>query len=347
MALLIDFEEVENKGLLGWKEIIESTEKALADLGLYGEQINHPRRRLHCPALTRISLHVGAAMPYGLLGMMIHSELPIVSDAGRPLPVQLVKGRGDYIYVLYEAETARLAAVIRRRRDQRAIDYRTAATSAVATKLLMREGARSVAFFGSSHQARSHLAALSHVMPLGRVKVFSPNADHRCSFAAEMSRTLAVEIEAANDPRSAIKGADVIVEATNTAVAVFAGTCLAEGMHVTSIAGSNRELAAQQGVVRRATDDETIRRSDLIFVNLKEQTRQDQQGEIFQAITQGYLTWNRVYEIGDLAAHKIKGRETDSQITFYNNNAGMGVMDVTLAAYVYRLAVEHSLGREL
>jgi len=48
-----------------------------------------------------------------------------------------------------------------------------------------------------------------------------------------------------------------------------------------------------------------------------------------------------------LAAHRIKGRESDSQITFYNNNAGMGVVDVTLAAYVYRLAVEHSLAREL
>src|SRR5574341_1276007 len=186
MALLIDFDEVERQGLIDWKEVIELPEKALADLGLYGEQVNHPRRRLHCPSLTRISLHAGAAMPYGLLGMMIHSELPIVSAEGKTLPAQVVKGRGDYIYVLYEAGNAALAAVVRRRRDQRGVDYRTAATSAVGTGRLMRQDSRNLALFGSSHQARSHLHALSRVMDLRRVRVFSPNPEHRRSFCCEM-----------------------------------------------------------------------------------------------------------------------------------------------------------------
>lgn len=350
MALLIDFSDVEESGLLSWKEMIESTENALRDISVYGEQANHPRRRLHCPTHSRISIHAGASMPYKLLGMMVHCELPTVTDeSGRPLSKQVMKGEGDFIFVLYEAETAHLAAIIRRRRDkqQRHVDYRTAATSAVGTKLLMREGARSVALFGSGRQARSTLAALSHVMPLDRVKVFSPTTDRRRAFAVEMSRTLGVDIEPADDARSVLTGADVIVETTNTNVPVFEGRWLTEGMHVTSIAGANRELIAQLGVVRRATDDETLRRSDLIFVNLKEQMRQDQQPEISAAISQGHVTSDRVYEIGDLAARKVKGRETNSQITFYNNNAGMGVVDVTLAAYIYRLAMEHSLGSEL
>jgi ornithine cyclodeaminase/alanine dehydrogenase-like protein (mu-crystallin family) len=347
MALLVEFDEVERAGLLRWKEVIEMTAKALSDLGLYGEQVNHPRRRLHCPTLTRISLHVGAAIPYGLLGMMVHGELPLVSEAGKPLPVQIVKGRGDYVYVLYETGSAKLAAIIRRRREQRGLDYRTAATSAVGTKLLMREGSRSLALLGSSHQARSHLTALREVMELRRVRIFSPNPDHRRAFAAEMREKLSLEIEPSDDPRTALKDADLVIEATNTTVPVFAGRWLREGMHVTSIAGSNRELAVQQGVVRKAMDEETIRRSDLVFVNLKEQTHQDQQGEIFQAIRRGHLSWEKVYEIGELAAAKVKGRENHSQITFYNNNAGMGVVDVTLAAYVYHLAREHGLGKEI
>ena len=347
MALLIDFDEVERQGLIDWEEIIELTEKALVDLGVYGEQVNHPRRRLHCPSLTRISLHAGAAMSYGLLGMMVHSELPIVSVDGKALPAQLVKGRGDYVYVLYDAETAALAAIVRRRRDQRGVDYRTATTSAVGTRRLMRQDSRNLALFGSSHQARSHLHALSRVMDLKRVRVFSPNPEHRESLCREMEGALSLAMEPVEAPGDALVDADVILEASNTMVPVFPGRLLQPGMHVTSIAGSNRELAAQQGVVRKGVDEETIRRSDKIFVNVKTQTSQDRQGEIFQAVSRGHLTWERIGEISDLVTGKLAGRKNGSEVTFYNNNAGIGIVDVSLAAHVYRLAKERDLGQEL
>jgi ornithine cyclodeaminase/alanine dehydrogenase-like protein (mu-crystallin family) len=162
-----------------------------------------------------------------------------------------------------------------------------------------------------------------------------------------MERKLSLEVVPAETPREALAGADVALEASNTAVPVFSGQWLEPGMHVTSIAGSNRELTAQQGVVRKAMDEETVRRSNVIFVNLKEQIRQDQQGEIFQCIQKGLLTWERIFEIGDLVAGRVKGRDSESEITFYNNNAGMGVVDVGLAAHVYRLAVDNGLGKEI
>jgi alanine dehydrogenase len=347
MAFLIDFDEVERAGLIRWEEVIDTIREVMRDIGKYGEQVNHPRRRLHCPTWTRISIHAGAAMSSHLLGMMIHSELPMVVEDGAPLPSQVVKGRGDYVYVLYESDTAELAAIIRRRRDQKSIDYRTAATSVVGTKLLMRPNAQSVGLFGSSHQAHSHLEALAHVMDLRRVRVFSPNSEHRKSFCAEMSRKLSLEVEPVDKPHLAMQGADLVLEASNTAVPVFDGSLLEPGMHVTSIAGSNRELATQQGVVRRAVDQETLRRSDLVFVILKEQTRQDEQGGIFEEIRSGRLTWDKVYEVGDLLTDKVQGRTDPSQITFYNNNAGMGAADVTLAALVYKAAREQNLGKEI
>ena len=347
MPYLVDFEDVERAGLLRWSEILGLAEQALSDLGKYGEQVNHPRRRLHCPELTRISIHAGAYRPLGLIGLMVHSELPIVSEGGMRLPTQVVRGRGDYVYVLYEAQTAQLAAIVRRRRDQKGIDYRTAATSAVGTKYLIRKDSRQLALFGSGHQARSHLRVFSHIMDLKHVRVHSPNPEHRRAFSTEMARELSLEIEPVEEPRLALRDADVVLEATNTTIPVFSGRWLEEGMHVTSIAGSNRELAAQQGVVRSAMDEETIRRSNSVFVNLKDQTRQDQQGELFQCVSRGVLRWEQIYEIGDLIAGQVRGRESPSQITFYNNNAGMGVVDVGLAAHVYRLALDHGLLKEI
>jgi ornithine cyclodeaminase/alanine dehydrogenase-like protein (mu-crystallin family) len=100
-------------------------------------------------------------------------------------------------------------------------------------------------------------------------------------------------------------------------------------------------------VVRKAVDQQTLCRSDLLFVILKEQTRQDQQGGICEAIGEGRLTWDQVHEIGALLAGKVPGRSDASQITFYNNNAGMGAADVTLAALVYKAAREHDMGKEI
>ena len=62
--------------------------------------------------------------------------------------------------------------------------------------------------------------------------------------------------------------------------------CWESGVHITSIAASNKELAKQQGVVRRALDSQVIKQSDRVVVNLREQAVQDENGAIFEAVQQ-------------------------------------------------------------
>src|SRR5713226_3334964 len=70
--------------------------------------------------------------------------------------------------MLFDGETGELLAVI----NASAITaIRTAAVSAVATRLLSREDAGDLAIIGAGVQARSHLSAMNCARPLRRVRI--------------------------------------------------------------------------------------------------------------------------------------------------------------------------------
>src|SRR5437588_11987974 len=105
--------------------------------------------------------------------------------------------------LLFRPETGEPLAVM----DGRLItEMRTAAVSAVATRLLARADPEVLTILGSGVQARSHLEALRLVREFTEVRVWSPrNAE---SFASEF------RVHAATSPEEAARGADVIVVAT-------------------------------------------------------------------------------------------------------------------------------------
>jgi len=59
-------------------------------------------------------------------------------------------------------------------------------TSAIGAKVLSRSDSEVLALIGSGGQARAHFRFLTSVRPIKRVKIYSPNPDHRKAFAAEM-----------------------------------------------------------------------------------------------------------------------------------------------------------------
>ena len=94
-------------------------------------------------------------------------------------------------------------------------EIRTAAVSAVATRLLSRENASELAIVGSGIQARAHLVALSAVRRIKRARVFSPNHEHPKQLAEEMRTQFDFPIEPAVIAELALKDADLIVTATS------------------------------------------------------------------------------------------------------------------------------------
>jgi ornithine cyclodeaminase/alanine dehydrogenase-like protein (mu-crystallin family) len=130
---------------------------------------------------------------------------------------------------------------------------------------------------------------------------------------------------------------------------VLDGKWLDQGVHITSIVSSNIGLV-KGGFLRkkrRELDDETIGRSDLIVVCSKAQAIQDEQGDLFDPVQAGIISWDNIGELGSLLNGEFPGRTSDRQITLFKNNAGQGIADVALGALAFKKIMERGAGQEL
>ena len=140
--------------------------------------------------------------------------------------------------LLLDPETGALQALL----DGRFItEARTAAVSAVSSRLLARKTSKSLAIIGSGVQARSHLEALSRVHTLRQVTVWSPQKLHRDAFVEEAKSASipapipAPTITAVDHAGEAVVGADIIVLVTSSPVPVLEDGWVKPGAHVISV----------------------------------------------------------------------------------------------------------------
>jgi ornithine cyclodeaminase/alanine dehydrogenase-like protein (mu-crystallin family) len=260
------------------------------------------------------------------------------------------------VYVAFDSEAADILAIIGGSLpifpiDRPGVDFgsETAITSAVGTRHLARIDARRLGLFGTGRQARRHLLAMAAIRPLESVRVYSRDRAHRQAFCAEMQPLVGAELCPVEQPRDVVPGADLIVCATGSNRPVFDGDWLEPGQHVTSIVGSNKELV-QEGLIatkRRELDDTVLRRADVVVATLRDQAMQDEQGDLFDPVARGALTWGRVGQLGELVAGRIPGRTGADQITVFKQNSDQGVGYMGLARYVHDLAAREGLGMEV
>jgi thiomorpholine-carboxylate dehydrogenase len=131
--------------------------------------------------------------------------------------------------LLFRPDTGEPLAVM----DGRLItEMRTAAVSAAVTKYLAAPEVHVLALVGSGVQAHAHLEALSRVRHFDEIRVWSRTAAHADRFA-EQHRAKAMPIA------EAVRGADVIVTATNALRPILQGDWLKPGAHVNAV-GSPR-----------------------------------------------------------------------------------------------------------
>jgi ornithine cyclodeaminase len=149
--------------------------------------------------------------------------------------------------------------------------------------------------------------------------------------------------------RSAIPEADIVVAATNTNVPVFSGAFLRDGMHVTSIVGSNVGMV-QSGVIaskRRELDDVTLERAAVIGIASRELAIQDEQGDIFDQVEAGKLSWDDIAELREIVGGDKLGRRGGTDITVFKNNGGQGIAELAIGDLICERARQRNLGIEV
>jgi alanine dehydrogenase len=338
-------------GLISMAEAVGAVENAFADWGKHPE-INDTRRRLHSGD-ARLNTMPAALPSRARIGLRIQSEILAVSEG-----VQTYPSRSPLVDVLFDSQSAAPVAMILSSTQRgltkdgiplRTSDFMTAAISAVGTKWMSRRDSSALLLLGSGKQARNHLLAMKAVLALKQVSVFSPTTEHRERFAEEMAPAIDLDIAPVNDVKAAFSHADIVLAATNTNRPVFPGSWLREGMHVTSIVGSNVGMV-QAGVIkekRRELDDETLQRAALIGIASRDLAIQDQQGDIYDQVQAGQLSWDAIAELREIVAGQKIGRTTSADITVFKNNGGQGVAELAIADLIVNRAREQRLGIEV
>ena len=236
--------------------------------------------------------------------------------------------------MLYSAVSGDLLAMIE---ADRMGQMRTGAASGVATRVLAREDATSLAVIGTGRQAFAQAAAVAAVRDLRSIRVFSRNAQKRAAFAQRLEADLRIETKPAETAEACVTGADVVVTITKSAEPVCLGDWLSPGTHVNA-AGANARS-------RHELDANVIRRAAIRSTDSVSQARLEA-GEYCDLVAAGEIAWSDIRELGDIASGTIPGRESATQITLFKS-LGIGIEDIAVAELVYQRATAAGIGRRM
>jgi len=312
--LILGREDVER--LLPMGECIEVITGALAALAR-GEALQ-PLRQVHrLPGRQSLLVVMPGALQDDVLGVKVLTIVPGNAAHGEETHLGSV--------LLFEAERGRPVALL----DAAALTaIRTAAVSAVATRLLARDEAGDLALLGAGVQARTHLEALRHVRPLRRVRVWSRHPENARRFAAAESERHGLSIEPAATAREAVEGADLVCTLTAASEPILEGAWLAPGAHVNAVGACTPNA--------RELDTEAVRRARL-FVDRRESALAEA-GDLMIPLRRGELGEDHIAgELGDLLLDRLPGRTAPEEVTLFKS-LGLAVEDLAVARHVWREA---------
>jgi alanine dehydrogenase len=213
---------------------------------------------------------------------------------------------------IFESSTGRPLATL----DARAAtEARTAACSALSLRLLARADARVLAVFGTGPQAQAHLRAMTAERNFDEIRIVGRDPDH----ARELAASHGAKATSAGD---ALRGASVVVTATNSTTPLFAATAIEPGTHLAMV-GSGNPAATE-------VEPQLLARAGAIRVDHRPSCLQEA-GEIVGAVRAGLIDEAAVRELGEVVIGKAPARTTPEEITVYKS-VGNGTQDAALAA---------------
>ena len=223
--------------------------------------------------------------------------------------------------ILADGETGQIRALL----DASAVTaIRTAAVSALATRLLAREDARVLAIVGTGVQARKHLESIPLVRQCTRVLIAGRTYDQAREFVERVESAAVPGLEAATSVEEAVRAADVVATVTDSPRPVVMRDWLRPGTHINAV-GASRPAAWEI--------DPRIYADAVAFCD-RRASLQAEAGDFLQAVGGGFLAGvDGVGELGELIVGTRQGRTRPDQITLFRS-LGLAAEDLAAAEYV-------------
>jgi ornithine cyclodeaminase len=202
---------------------------------------------------------------------------------------------------------------------------RTAAASAVATRLLSRKNSSTLAIVGSGEQAKRHVEAMLLVRNIKQINISSRNEKNAKALAEQIFSQYNIPVQVFKNVKEAVADADIICTVTSSKEPAVMADWVAPGTHINAV-GSSTPVA-------RELDTATIVRSKL-FTDCYESLF-NEAGDFLIPRKEGAVTDDHVKaEIGEVLSGTKKGRENDEEITVFKS-LGIAAEDIFAAWHVY------------
>ncbi|HZO49969.1 MAG TPA: ornithine cyclodeaminase family protein, partial [Gaiellaceae bacterium] len=313
---------------LGPDDVLAAAEQALEAQGR-GQVALDPRVQ-HVPDPSfpgHFNLLRATVWPVGLTGVKVVGDF--VPNYERGLPSELA------LVTLFDPRTGVPVAIVD---GTRLTEQRTGAVTALGARHLARPGSRVLAHVGARGTAFWNVTLLDSLLGFDEIRVTSRRPESRQAFGAALERALGKPVRVLGTVRETVEGADVVVEATRLpAPEPILRTAWLDACTLLVPYGtmSALELDVLDGVDKVVVDD------------WAQCARDDGFGALRPHVRAGLLTAETLHaELAQIVVGARPGRERDDErIVFWHR--GLATTDVTLAALIYRRALERGVGTRL
>ena len=207
---------------------------------------------------------------------------------------------------------------------------RTAATSALAAKVLARKNSRSMALVGNGAQSEFQAIAFMTQLGITQLRVFDVDrkaTDKLVANLAPYTGRGALTIVRAASIREAVRGADIVTTVTDDKrnATILTDDLVEPGMHLNAVGGDcPGKTELQPSILLRSK----------VFVEYEPQARAEGELQQMPDDFQTHALWR-------VLAGQQRGRDNAEQVTLFDS-VGFALEDLSALRYIH--ALSHKLG---
>lgn len=242
------------------------------------------------------------------------------------------------IIILMDVNNGKIKAIIE---GSTLTSIRTGAVSGLATDLLARHDSKSLAIIGSGKQAKSQLEAVCSVRNIENIFIYSRNKSNAITFSKTINLNEKIYINikniiVTNIVSEAIVDADIICTATSTSSRdpIIEAKDIKEGTHINAIGGVDESSCEI---------DPLLFNKSYIVVEQKEAAILEA-GEIIFSLKSGFISKDKIVELGEILSKTRASRESREQITIFKS-VGLAIEDLFVSEWLFDKALKNNIGR--
>jgi alanine dehydrogenase len=206
--------------------------------------------------------------------------------------------------------------------------FRTAATSAIASKYLARKDSHTLGIVGAGRQSYYHIIAHQQIFKLNEIRVWDifPGATERLIESLKNMPIKKCSIEE-------VVKADIVCTLTPAQQPVVEKKWLVPGTHINAV-GADAEG-------KEELEPAILNEALLVVDDLRQASHA---GEINVPVSKGLLKKGQIYaELGEIIVGRKKGRTDNQTITLFDST-GLAIEDIAVAKLLYNKALKTGTG---